>query len=230
MNDSDHHVHYEDELAAYMLDALAPEEAQRFERHLEDCPRCQKRARWLRSSVEMLPAAVEQVEPPPSLREHLMATVRAEAEVDRPVPKRPSRRWSWRDLLAVPRPVLAIAGVLVVMVAGSGYVLGAAGEGDATVTLKGQAPPGTTAVVERTGDHGTLQVSGLPQHRDGIYEVWIARGSQVRPSTLFQVHRDGSGAAAIPEGLAGADQVMVTLEPAGGSAKPTGTPIIVTQI
>ena len=84
--------------------------------------------------------------------------------------------------------------------------------------------PGATAVVERTGDQGILRVSGLPQRRNGIYEVWIARDGQVQPSTLFQVHRDGTGAAAIPEGLEGADQVMVTLEPPGGSAKPTRAP------
>jgi hypothetical protein len=73
-------------------------------------------------------------------------------------------------------------------------------------------------------------VSGLPQRTDGIYEVWIARGEQIEPSTLFQVHRNGSGAAAIPSGLEDADQVMVTLEPRGGSAKPTRAPLIVAKI
>ena len=84
--------------------------------------------------------------------------------------------------------------------------------------------------MERTGDKGILRVSGLPQRTDGIYEVWIARDGKVEPSTLFQVHRDGSGAAAIPDGLDGADQVMVTLEPPGGSAKPTRAPLIVTKL
>jgi len=73
-------------------------------------------------------------------------------------------------------------------------------------------------------------VSGLPQHKDGIYEVWIARDGNVEPSTLFQVNRNGSGAAAIPDGLDHADQVMVTVEPPGGSAKPTSAPLIVTTL
>ena len=60
--------------------------------------------------------------------------------------------------------------------------------------------------------------------------MWIARDGQVEPSTLFQVHRDGTGAAAIPDGLEDADQVMVTLEPPGGSPQPTRAPIIVTKI
>ena len=110
------------------------------------------------------------------------------------------------------------------------YALGSGSGGDETVTAQGQAPAGATATVERTGDEGILRVTGLPQRRNGIYEVWIARDGQVQASTLFQVHRDGSGAAAIPEGLDGADQVMVTLEPPGGSPRPTRTPIIVTNI
>ena len=232
MNRQDDHLPFEDDLAAYMLDALPGDEARRFERHLDGCPRCQERAHWLQVSVEMLPAAVEQVEPPPALRDRLMATVRAEAEHETPAPARSGWRRSWRDLFAIPRPAFAMAAVLLVAVAVGGYALGAGsnGDGDATVTATGQAPPGATVVVERTGDKGILRVSGLPQRRNGIYEVWIARDGQVEPSTLFQVHRDGTGAAAIPEGLEGADEVMVTLEPPGGSAQPTREPLIVTKI
>ena len=230
MNEQDH-MRFEDDLAAYMLDALPGDEARRFERHLDGCPRCQERAGWLRASVEMLPAAVEQVEPPPALRERLMATVREEAEQAGRAPARTARRRSWRNLFTIPRPALAMAAVLIAAVAVGGYALGAGGgDGDETVTAQGKAPAGATAIVERTGDKGILRVSGLPQHTDGIYEVWIERDGQVVPSTLFQVHRDGTGAAAIPEGLADADQLMVTLEPPGGSTKPTRGPIIVTQI
>ena len=143
----------------------------------------------------------------------------------------PAAPWRlWRNLFAIPRPALAMAAVLVLAVGVGAYALGSGGNGSETVTATGQAPPGATAVVERTGDKGILRVSGLPQRRNGIYEVWIARDGQVEPSTLFQVHRDGTGAAAIPEGLDGADQVMVTLEPPGGSAKPTRAPLIVTKI
>jgi anti-sigma-K factor RskA len=226
MNEHDHRS-YEDDLAAYLLDALPGDEARRFERHLDDCARCQERARWLQVSVEMLPAAVEQVEPPPELRERLLKTVHAEAAGrERPV----RRRRSWRALLAIPRPVLAGAAVMLAAVAIGAYALGAGGDGEQTVIARAEAPPGASATVERTGDKGILRVSGLPQRTDGIYEVWIARGEQIEPSTLFQVHRNGTGAAAIPHGLDDADQVMVTLERLGGSAKPTRAPLIVAKI
>ena len=60
--------------------------------------------------------------------------------------------------------------------------------------------------------------------------MWIARGKEIVPSTLFQTHRNGGGAAAIPTGLKDADQVMVTLEPRHGSLKPTRAPLIVAKI
>ena len=77
---SQDHARYEDDLAAYLLDALVGDEALEMERHVDGCPRCQERARWLQASVEMLPTAVEQLEPPRELRERLMQTVRAEAD------------------------------------------------------------------------------------------------------------------------------------------------------
>ncbi len=224
MNERDDHITYEDDLAAYLLDALPGDEARAFERHLDGCARCQERARWLQGSVEMLPAAVEQLEPPPALRERLMSTVHAE------VAPAPRRRRAWRDLFAVPRPVIAVAAAVLAAVAIGAYALGSGGDGQETVTARADAPAGVIATVERTGDQGILRVSGLAQRTDGIYEVWIARDGKVEPSTLFQVQRNGNGAAAIPHGLDGADQVMVTLEPRGGSAKPTRAPIIVAKI
>jgi len=222
MNERDDHITYEDDLAAYLLDALPGDEARDFERHLDGCARCQERARWLQGSIDMLPVAVEQVEPPPALRARLMQTVHAE------VAPAPRKRWSWH--ISIPRPMIAVAAAVLAAVAIGGYALGSGGDGQETVTARADAPAGVAASVERTGDQGILRVSGLPQRTDGIYEVWIARDGKVEPSTLFQVNRDGDGAAAIPRGLDGADQVMVTLEPRGGSVQPTRAPIIVAKI
>jgi len=222
MNERDDHITYEDDLAAYLLDALPGDEARDFERHLDGCARCQERARWLQGSIDMLPVAVEQVEPPPALRARLMQTVHAE------VAPAPRKRWSWH--ISIPRPMIAVAAAVLAAVAIGGYALGSGGDGQETVTARADAPAGVAASVERTGDQGILRVSGLPQRTDGIYEVWIARDGKVEPSTLFQVNRDGDGAAAIPRGLDGADQVMVTLEPRRGSVQPTRAPIIVAKI
>ena len=77
--DTNGHERYEDELAAYMLGALEPEEERLYIEHLAGCEHCQARERWLRASVEVLPSSVEQHEAPPALRERLMDVVRQEA-------------------------------------------------------------------------------------------------------------------------------------------------------
>jgi anti-sigma-K factor RskA len=235
---SQDHSRYEDDLAAYLLDALAEDEAREMQRHMEGCPRCQERARWLQASVEMLPTAVEQLEPPPELRERLMQTVRAEATAGAaepsPAPARTRDRRGWLGrLLAVPRPALALSAMLLAIAGGLvGYALGS-GDGTDSTTVQAQVDPsvsGARATLERDGDKGILRVSGLPQHRNRIYEVWLARGEDVRPAGLFQVDRSGQGAAAIPTGLDEADQVMVSLEPPAGSAQPTSDPLVIAEI
>ena len=232
------HSRYDDDLAAYLLDALSEDEAREVRRHIDGCARCQERARWLQASVEMLPTAVEQIEPPPELRERLMRTVRAEAEAaqqaDRPArPQRaPARRGGGR-LLAIPRPAMALGALLLAVAGGAvGYALGG-GEDTGTTTVRAQVSAqaaGASATLERDGDRGILRVSGLPQRPNRIYEVWLARGDEVRPGGLFQVDRRGRGAAGIPSGLEEADRVMVTLEPRRGSEQPTSDPLLIADI
>jgi hypothetical protein len=193
----------------------------------------------------MLPTAVEQLEPPPELRERLMRTVRAEAAAAPEAEPaatpaapphrgtRPQARPGWLGrLFALPRPAIALGAIALAVGAGVlGYALGSGDEASRPTTIRAQvAPPGARVTLERDGDSGILRVSGLPQRANRIYEVWLARGEQVRPAGLFQVDRRGQGAAAIPTGLDGADRVMVTLEPPGGSARPTSDPLVITEI
>jgi anti-sigma-K factor RskA len=61
-----------------------------------------------------------------------------------------------------------------------------------------------------------------------VYQLWLVRGNspQPKPSSVFVVARDGRGTAAIPGGLAGARQVLVSVEPQGGSKSPTSKPVL----
>ena len=68
-----------DDLAAYSLGALALDEAGALERHVAGCDACRDHLRWLTPALDVLPASVEQLTPPDSLRDGLMATVRAES-------------------------------------------------------------------------------------------------------------------------------------------------------
>ena len=44
------------------------------------CEQCRDELRWLRPAVDLLPASVQRLDPPPELRERLMAEVRGDAE------------------------------------------------------------------------------------------------------------------------------------------------------
>jgi anti-sigma factor RsiW len=231
------HERYDDELAAYMLGALEPAEEAAFEQHLAACQRCQARERWLRASVDLLPSSVEQIEPPPELRERLMGTVRQEAGGPQAEERRlaPARRGSalrgWLGSLSL-RPATALAGVLLALAAGIvGYAIGNEDSGTTRIAASGTpVAPQTTGTLVRSGDVGVLRVSNLPQRRGHIYEVWLVKRGKPVPSALFQVGRDGTGSAGIPNGLDGATQVMVTSEPAGGSEQPTTQPLLSARI
>jgi anti-sigma-K factor RskA len=83
------------------------------------------------------------------------------------------------------------------------------------------------ASLERSGDSGTLEVSGLAQlPRSQVYQAWVQRDGHMEPSSLFAARSSGMGTAAIPHGLDGAQAVAVTVEPHGGSRQPTSQPLV----
>lgn len=226
------HERLRDDLAAYALGALRSTEAEGLERHLEDCEDCRERLRWLKPAVDVLPATAEQLSPPASLRENLMRAVRAEAAEAEPGASRSARtRPEWRGALRLAlRPASVFAVVLLV----AGVAIGYAVRGTDTPSgsfIEAQTSSGlardVSATLEKRGDSAILHVHELPKiDRDEVYEVWVKRGNAVEPASLFALHRDGSAEAAVPGPLEGADAVLVTREPQGGSAQPTNPPLL----
>jgi anti-sigma-K factor RskA len=224
------HDELRDDLAAYALGALEEHEAERLRRHLETCVACRRQLRWLQPAVELLPRTVEQLGPPPRLRESLMENVRAES---RPAAREPPRRaregwWSGvRIALRRPATAVAVAATLIVGVV-AGYFIHEPGGG--TSTFEAQAlhgGGGASGVLERNGGSGILRVHGMPTlARDQVYEVWVQRDGSLEPSSLFVPRRDHTADAAVPGDLNGADAVLVTKEPRGGSSQPTSMPLL----
>jgi anti-sigma factor RsiW len=234
-----------DTVAAYLLGALSDTERRDFERHLSDCARCREDVAELRVVSDVLPLAVPPVPPPMALRDRLMETVRAEADVlsaagvaaDKPAPAR-------RRGFALPfgRP-LAVAGAALALLLGValGFGIGTATNDEQTKTqtvvqvrtvqatvTPATAPRGTAVIVVRNGV-ATLRVRGLPAPPPGkVYEVWLLRRGAAAPSptdALFSVSTQGSGRVALPS-VRGVEQVLVTAEPDGGSQAPTSQPFI----
>jgi anti-sigma-K factor RskA len=236
------HERFEDELAAYMLGALEADEVAAFEAHLADCGRCQARERWLRTSLDVLPASVEQLEPPPALRERLMDAVRADADggagaeaLERqPAARRARGPRGWFKGFAL-RPATVVAALVLVLAAGvAGYAIrGGGGSSAERIAVRGtDAAPLASGTLVRDGDRAVLQVTNLPQRRGRVYEVWIVKKGQKRPlpSTLFQVGKNGGGSAGVPYGMNGAAQVLVSSEPARGSNQPTTSPVLAANV
>jgi anti-sigma-K factor RskA len=217
---------FTESLAAFALGALGPDEAEALERHLEGCERCRVDLERLAPALQALPEAVEPLEPPPALRDRLMAEVRADARAggagrtrarDRLRGIVAGHRWRFAALAAF----LLVAAVIV------GLELGGSGSGTSkTTTVVAGRAPGVVATVVSEGEKGRLKLSNVPGlPRDRVLEAWVRRDGEVEAVPALFVP-DGEGEASTRLGdLRGVDRVMVTAEPPGGSKAPTSAPI-----
>jgi anti-sigma-K factor RskA len=236
---------------AYAVDALDPAERMLFEQHLATCPDCRAEVDSLREAAAMLPET-SPAEPPPGLRERLLAdiaTVRPLPPVVEPTPLPAQEAAAHADVTSLEsrrrrfRPALVAAAAVVALI-GAGVVasqpwnndssnqqtqLTAADrvlkDPDAQHVLK-EFPDGATATVVRSEAEGkaVLMTSKMPSAPDGkVYEVWLQKDGVMVPAGLMP---DKADQTVLLSGDANdATAVGITVEPAGGSDKPTSAPI-----
>jgi anti-sigma-K factor RskA len=243
MNVADDHSRWNEDLAAYAIGALGPEETVSFAAHLADCDRCRGELHRLAPAVELLPASVEQLEPPPALRGRIMAAIAEQEPAGAAVSvggtgSTPAKtpRTSLRERIRgwhVPALPAALTAAAVAAAFAVGFLVRGGGEetGPQRTTVPVVAAAGGGDVRgQLISDAGAwhLDVSRLPQPGQGrVYQAWVMRrGRDVEPSTVFVLARDGSSTVAIPQSLSSGDQVLVTQEPAGGSPAPTSRPLL----
>lgn len=231
-----------DDAAAWVLGSLDDAEAAVFERLLETSPEARTEVDELREAADVLPYAVGSISPPPELRDRIMSIVESEAEVlhavgasaDRPAGRR--RATGWRAWLR-PVPIAATACALVLAGLVAGLLIGG-GESASTRTVAAQVTgteaQGADARLEIEGDRAELVVDGMDAPGAGhVYQVWYLHDGATEPvpaGALFDVDHAGHGAAALPGGVDGVKTVMVSVEPAGGSEKPTTQPVIAANL
>ena len=226
-----------DDLVAYSLEALEPREAAAIEAHAPTCARCSRELEALAPAVAVLGESVEQLEPPPELRERVLAIVREEtaakqAELSggrQTSPRRPERR-GLRGLLF--RPALGLAVLAIVAAGVGGYLIaedngGGGGGGGTTVAVVPRSPTigGTLAVGDLSSMldlHGLKQLSGRQ-----VYQVWVTQGAGLRPSSNFIPDSSGDATTAVDGHLTKGTTVMVTREPRPGRTTPT-PPVLLT--
>lgn len=224
---------------AYALDALDPGEREAFAHHLTRCPSCAQEVREFAATAARLASAVA-LAPPAAMRAEVLA------RIDSTRQQPPLRR----GIVALRRRALPLA--LAACLAG-GLALGGAAlwqreqaresaravhelrdltdviaAPDArTVTGRSASGARATVVVSAARDRAAFLSSGLPAAPAGkTYQLWFADGGGMRPAGL--VPGDGGTLMSGPVGRATA--VGLTLEPAGGSARPTSQPLMLMSL
>jgi anti-sigma-K factor RskA len=234
---------------AYSVDALEPDERSLFEDHLRTCGSCSREVAELQATAALLGGANVEA-PAPSVKASLMAQIHATPQNSAPRPAAsqsdPStvtalpikRRTPW---LAVAASVLLVALVALGAFAGSLYrsnskLAAEAAKVKAVLTApdaavaSGQVAGGGRAVVVLSKSAGESVFVGkdLAQPASGkTYQLWYisAAGSATSAGT-FRPGTDGSVIQHL-DGTTPSSTVAVglTLEPSGGSARPTSKPV-----
>ena len=223
-----------DDLGAYILQALTPEEHERFERHLDSCAACRAELVELREPALLAARAAPPYELPRSLEGRTFAAIEREAAgLPRPVLLTPRRRRY--------RPVLAVAAVAAV--AALAFVAGTrldrpAGSVELQTALV--APDGHRAAnveVRKTGIGRVIRFDSdeLPILPKGAYyELWFVGpgDTPIAPNRIsagtFHPDEDGRShvrfAAAVDP--AKYPVLSVTAEPGDGNPAPTGPEVL----
>jgi anti-sigma-K factor RskA len=223
---------------AYVLDAVSPDERMVFERHLGDCDACRQEVSELRETATRLGVAVATT-PPPRLKANVMSQIRNVRQVPPEAPvvplRRPGSPWALRLSAAAAAVLLVVSGVLGALLVRAqsdtdvdpqaAAIAEIVRAGDARVLNQGDASTGTmTAVASKSANRMVLLSEDLPAPPEGkTYQAWTI-GPRVESAGLIE---PSSGKATLEvDGIAAADSVGVTIEPAGGSQQPTTKPFL----
>lgn len=233
---------------AYSVHALPAAERAEFERHLEVCPPCAQEVRELTATAERLGLAVTTT-PPAGLREAVLREIASVRQEPPRLPRTERSGGGWGrsaralrhfGLAAALAAAAALGGVAVWQYqaaedarqqaeraeARAGSLASVLAAPDAKVTASALPDGGTASVVvSRERDRAAFFASDLPSPPSGkVYQLWFSDGDTMRPAGLLDasaaddtVLMDGS--------VAGASGMGLTVEPAGGSPRPTSEPL-----
>ncbi len=236
---------FEELSGAYALDAVTPTEREAARAHLAECAKCTRRLQELRAVVEQLPFSVTQVNPPESLKERVLESIRNESRTTstQPIPlmQHPrQRRWG-TQLLAI-AAVLLFGGmmawnvslqhqitslesqvislehqvVLVYAMRGNSFAQGASGK---VIYLPEQ-------------NITLLVIQGLPQLQGTqVYQGWLIHGKQPRSIGLLSM-KNGVASVTYPGTIAGYEVAAVSREPGPLASKnaPAGPIVAVGEL
>lgn len=254
------HERFEDLRDAYVLGALPEEERRSFEDYLAAHPERQAEVDDLGAVAGLLAFSPHEQEPSSELRSRLMEVVEAEAEPRRVRRRTAFARigdYLGVRSLALGAAALLVIGLLSWNVLLQGQVQDLQGQiadvqdqrqdlqaqiEDAqdrrqlqqsqTIELEGSwADQGANAEVASIHKNKIILVAkNMPSVPEGrTCQIWVIDDDVPKPSGLFQP--DGNMTAApVTNSISKADVIAVTVEPVGGSEKPTSDPVLLAEL
>ncbi|MGH7904149.1 MAG: anti-sigma factor [Candidatus Dormibacteraceae bacterium] len=236
------HDEIESSIAAYVLAAAEPEEADEVRRHLASCASCRRLAARLQSAATVLPLSAGEVAPPPRLKQRILAaaaesrtrpaatTATAPAPAPAPALGPGDVGAGQRRVIRLPLPrfgaLQAAVAMLVVAVLGlagwNGYLtlhLGPGGHPAAVAHFalagsQGLTGAQATVIDFRPDKVALVQFQSLPQPAPGkVYQLWlIPPGGAPVSAGVFLPETNGSGVVVVSRDLAGYRTMAVTVE------------------
>ncbi|MCU7728916.1 anti-sigma factor [Actinoplanes sp. KI2] len=225
-------------VGAYALDAVDDLERAAFDRHLRDCEACRAEAAELQQTAARLADGAWSV-PPATLRDTVLAEIATTRQVAPRAPGRPRRSGSLRMRLTAAAAAVvaaAAAGVAVFVIQEQRVhheqdVAEAARSANARVQAILAAPDlvvrqdslstggHVTVASSRLHDAGVILVAPTEAPAPGnVYEAWTVGANGPVPAGTGQ-----TSVVHVVENLSASSAVAVTVEPAPGSLKPTGS-------
>ncbi|WP_204071967.1 anti-sigma factor [Planotetraspora phitsanulokensis] len=244
---------------AYALHAIDDDgELRLFEEHLSGCAECAQEVRGLAETATRLGLAAA-VEPPPALRDRIMAEIGQVRQLPPLVAPSPSIRESrssaerrsplagwlrWRPRLAAALTATAVAAAVLLGVVAVRTQAGLdelrATDREVTAVLaapdvrSATAPSGAaggTVVVSRSQGKMVFVASGLASLPDSrTYQLWQIGPEGARSAGLLRPDGTGHISPVVSATVDGATTVGVTVEPAGGSEQPTTQPLLLLDL
>ena len=233
---------------SYALDALPDPERAEFERHLQHCPSCEAEVRGLRETAARL-AMAQALQPPPGMEQRVLAaTYRTRQLPPLPTDRLHADRGQVSRLFArqpgrIPRRMTAFAAAASVAAAvalgitqvSTQHQLESTQASDAAITRVVTAPDARIETT-RTSAGGSVTVVASAALREAVvtstgmvsppagrvYQVWVMSPSGARSAGLMAGRGTLLASAVVP-----GDRIGITVEPAGGTSKPTTTPVAV---
>ena len=229
---------------SYVLEALPEPERAEFERHLQHCPSCQAEVRGLRETAARL-ATAQALQPPPGMDQRVLAAAYRTRQLpplpnDRLRAAREHRRAQVARRFA-PRRIAAFAAAASVAAAvalgitqvSTQHRLESTQASNAAIT---RVVTASDARIEstRTSAGGSVTVVASAALREAVvtgtgtppagrvYQVWVMSPSSARSAGLMAGPATVLASAVVP-----GDRIGITVEPAGGTLKPTTTPVAV---